>query len=657
MNSTYHTAPVAACGCSGGRPTQAPPAHRAWLKLAIAWVCAGQSMALSLGVNMTPPAYATPLYWSLHGLLAATALAVMVLLAGPLLRAQWQALLQRRITTEALFLVSLIGALGASILGTLTATGGIYYEVVIIVLSLYALGQRLQDHTRSQALKEADKLRADFNKARYIDASDQAHWVDIQALKKGATVLVKAGEPVPVDGTILRGQAFVQATLITGELEPSLHRQGQALYAGSYVVDAALWLQAEALLGERVLDTLLDSIHKASLAPSRLQASADRMVARFVPLALTISLGTFAFWLWAASWSLALLHAMAVLLVACPCAFGLATPLTVWRTLIALAQRGLVAQTGRLLDVLANVTHIIWDKTGTLSEDALQLQAFEALGPWAQRRPELEALLLALEQDLVHPIAQALRIALEAKHTGHLPILKALRIHPGLGLEGTLESQGQTYPVLAGALELMPASMRSAFPTNVQAKRSVYISIDNAPAAVLHFQETLRPEALRTLQALKERGLKLSILTGDPNPSWPDLAGIALQANCTPASKQAYTQKLAADPTQRLLFIGDGLNDLAAMSASAGSIALGQASPLVRAQASGILLSNRLDPLPEALSLAQRAHALVRSNLRFSLLYNCIAMSLAALGYIHPVLAALLMLGSSCIVSLRSKVA
>ncbi len=633
--------------CSSCTPTND---ERIWLKLGISWVLVGQTMVLGLAVSMTPPPYGTGAYIGVHGVLAASALGVFWLLGGRLIRAQWRAICARKITTEALFLLSISGAVGASVLGSLTGRSGVYYELVAIVLSLYALGERVQAHAQAAVLRQADALRSSLDRARFVGPDAVLTWVPLDTLVLGDTVLVQAGEVIPVDGVIVQGASLVQESAVNGELVPVPKGPKASVYAGSYAVDGALWIQVEALKGQRKIDALMASLEQARRAPSALQELGNRLVRFFVPVAVAVSLGTFVFWAGkageagSAGWMPALLHAMAVLLVACPCAFGLATPLALWRGLIALAQKGIVARTGRLLDVLACVTHVVWDKTGTLSEVALVLEHTDLISHEAV----LPVLLFSLQDGQTHPVAQAMCQAF--KDAKALAPVSYVKLHPAKGIEGRLEFNGKSYHVFAGTLALMPC----AFPDYPSAKQRIYVSINAQAAASLTFSERLRPEALQTLEQLKAQGISLRILSGDPHPAWSHLAGVPIEFGYTPEEKKAVIQKLIDHDHATVLFIGDGLNDLSAMSASCASLAMGSSSALTQATASGVLLSGRLDALPETIALAKRCYTLVRSNLRFSLVYNLLAMTLAALGHVHPVLAALLMLGSSTVVSVRS---
>jgi cation transport ATPase len=451
---------------------------------------------------------------------------------------------------------------------------------------------------------------------------------------------------------------------------------------------------------------VLAAVAGARLAPSGLQRQADRFVAWFLPVVAGVSLATFAFWMMRAPWDRALFNAMAVLLVACPCAAGLATPVAVWGGLARLASFGLVARTGDLLDALARCDFVCLDKTGTLSTETLAVRAWVTEPPFRGREAWLRTAVAAVEEGLAHPIAAALQK--ECNVLRYPPaVVTERRIEPGLGVVALVADEsgrpveirvGERGLVNGGASSLAmkdkrqesaPAKeaifLRPGYggqvasqlaPAKEAAGKEIFAFVDGAPAATVELAETWREgldEALRALHAL---GVETEILTGDPNAagSFAD-AGLSrdrgdeedtnpgrglkpfrlpvIRAGLTPEGKLARVEELKTGG-RCVAFVGDGVNDAAAMSAAQASIAMQAGAELARAAAMAVFAGDDLRFLPRAIRVARAARRSVSTNLLFAAAYNTAGMALAAAGVLHPVVAALLMVGSSAFVSVRA---
>lgn len=649
--------------CGGGAPVRERRGGRAtpWFRIAVAAVLAGQSMAFSLALNVgeDKPLPGTGTYWLVHGGLLVAALAVVALLGPALFAEQWRALRARRITVEMLFVLSLFGALGGSLISTLTGSGSVYYEVAAIVLVVYSLGKAIGARNRERALAEAAKLREDFSMAWELDAAGGRTRVPVTALQPGSSrVSIAPGEPVPVDGEVLAGEGFVLETALTGEPLPVVRRPGDALLAGTWSVDGTFEVRPVRLAGERRIDAVLQAVERGGQEhPSALQVQADRLMRWFVPSVVLVSTGTFAGWLWAlpaGQWAQALFNAMAVLLVACPCALGLATPIAVWGGLVRLSSLGLICQGGRLLDALAGATTILFDKTGTVSDDALTLADFVTVEAEPARRRWLLAAVAAAEADLPHPVARTLAAAAPAE--APRPTVRDRRNVPGQGVVaqvdghelriGEAELTGLPPGAFAPLLARSPAAA-------ITVKKLIYIALDGQPSAVALLDETLRGGAADTLRQLSALGLHQLVLTGDPEPRWRSIERVEVRAGLSPAEKEQAVRELRAGGAT-VVFVGDGINDASAMVAANSSIAMGSGAGLAVSAADAVLQGNNLAALPTAVRIAREVRASVRGNMRFAVCYNAIGMALAAAGVLHPVVAALLMVGSSTVVSTRA---
>lgn len=620
-----------------------------WWRIGLSAVLAGQTMMFGLGYNQAlraaeAPAFGSDMYWLLHGFLALGAIGPMLLLGGPLLGKLFAAVARARITIEGLFVLTALGALAGSIVGSLTGQADVYYEVVAIVLVIYAVGSSLGERSRARVQAAVRQLRGDLDFARLPARGGARPRVHLRDLPLGTLVEVLPGEAIPVDGEVAEGRAYVEQAALTGEPAPVPRQAGDQVRAGSHSVDGRLLIRSTAPYGERMLDCILHTLETARAQPSDLQRRADALVRLFLPMVVAISLGTFLGWyfLAEAAWWRALFNAMAVLLVACPCALGLATPVAVWGGLLRLSALGIVARSGQFLDALARVTHVVFDKTGTLSGERLALAEVRIAPAFESERERLLAAVAAVEQGQAHPCADALANLAPGRPR---PNVEQLRLWPAAGIEAVVEGR----QLRVGR----PNWAAPGEPLESAGRQVIAIGVDGLFAGAFEFEEELRPGTRRTLESLPALGLTATVLTGDANPRWQTLHGVEVLGGLSPADKHAHVEALALNG-EELLFVGDGINDTPAMCASGCSLAMGGGAALARASADAVLMGDTLAPIPEAVSLARRVRASVLSNFRFALAYNILGISLAAAGILHPVVAALLMLGSSALVSARA---
>ena len=448
--------------------------NHAWLRIGVGLAVVGQTMVFSLAVNLTPPE--GPAYWILHGGLMLSAAAVLVFLGGDLVGAAVESLRQRRISIDLLFLVTLAGAFGGSLVATFTHTGSVYYEVVAILIVVHTAGKMLGARSRVAALRAVDLTRERFDGCDVRAADGSTTRRAVYDLAADDTVIVAPGGPICVDGEIQAGRGYVQETSMTGEWRPVPRGPGDRVLAGTFSVDGSFDAPAR---GEARGGSTRCSRRWRARGWRRADCSGR-------PTALWrgscrswrgVSLATFAFWILRAPWDRALFNAMAVLLVACPCAAGLATPVAVWGGLARLASFGLVARTGDFLDALARCDFVCLDKTGTLSTETLAVRAWRTEPAFRGREAWLRAAVAAAEEGLAHPIAAALRMEcnvirykpLQADSEKMDEICNVLRykpavvterrIEPGLGVVAQVADEtGQPVEIRVGERELVGAS-------------------------------------------------------------------------------------------------------------------------------------------------------------------------------------------------------
>ena len=659
----------------GAGPVREPAAGNPWFRIGVGVALASQAMLLGFAVNLTPPE--GRLRGLLHGLLAGSAAVVFVLLGGPMLRAAWECACRRRVTVELLFLTGIAGAFGASVWSTFTGIGAVYYEVVAVLLVVYAAGKALTARARERAVAESRRLRDTFDHCRRLLGDGSTRMVPVAVIEPGDRIRIDPGEPVPVDGRIVEGSSFVRETPLTGEPFPVVRRPGDAVLAGSWAEDGGLLIAATTQGRRRRLDELLLLVETtrqeaAGAAGQTADAAgalplADRITRWFLPLVLAVAGITFGVWTARGHWSEGLFHALAVLLVACPCALGLATPLGLWNVLATLAARGFIVTSGEALERLARADHVIFDKTGTLTEDRQSLVDFVTRVP-EERGAWLEVV-RAVQQRSRHPVARAF-VSAPIPERGVPPVLvQSVKVVPAAGIEAWVRQDRRELHVRIGhpdwighaaAREVLEAQLRGG-----SDDPRVALEVDGQLVGLAQVRERSRTSAAPALAWLRNLGCRVGVLTGDQpgraqqvlesaTAGTPEAAsGVEIAGAQTPMDK-AHHVVAARAAGDTVVFVGDGINDAPALKSASVGVALVHGAPLASASADALLCGEDLTEIPRAIQLTRRVRDAIRSNLLFAAFYNALGMGLAATGHLHPITAALLMVGSSTIVSWRA---
>jgi len=628
-------------------------------RLAAGAFLAAQSMMLGLAVSLTEPEGMARTI--LHGVVLAATLAVAALLGDPLAAAAWQSLRRGRLGVEALFLAGIAGAFGASLDSMARGRGPIYFEVVSILLVVYAVGKAVGARSRASALESSRAWAGAIGVARRVGADGGTALVEVAEVRPGDRVEVRAGELIAVDGQVIAGVASVREGALSGESAAVVRREGDRVWAGTAVEDARLVIVATAAAGERRVDRLIAAVERSRERPGTIQHQADRLASRFVPVVVAVALATFVGWAIADGWEPALYHAMAVLLVACPCALGLATPVAIWTALGRLASRGVVARDGEALERLAAVDHVLMDKTGTLTEDraaVVDLAVAEGVD-----RVRLAGWLASVEAGGAHPIARGF-----ADLAAPLGFVVDHRAVPGAGVEAELVDPREpgTMTIRLGRPGWLDPVGEGpdwkALVDNLKAGAGaslVYATIDGRPVAVAAVAERARESAAEAVAAFERLGLPVEVMTGD-TPGRAEalmvdlgLGRLPVAAGISPEAKRRRVDALAA-VGRRPLFVGDGLNDGPALAAAFVGVATASGTDLAVEAAGLTLYGGDLGAIPWAVALARRTVAGLRRVLMWAAVYNLAGMALAATGWLHPVAASLLMVGSSLWVGWRA---
>lgn len=626
------------CGCSGAScDTQAP---LPWLRIGLATMLAGQGMVVSLAINTSQMPDAHRLLVQL--ILAATAAITAALLGGPLLTAARDQLAQRKLGFDWLFVSAIIGATAASLLSMWRGQGAVYFELISLLLLIYTLGQQSSARAQRRVLDIASRVERTAQTYQARTCCGAARAATLDQLKPGWSVLVPPGRPIPIDGAIQDGCALLNERATTGEPLPRAVGPDDEVTAGAIPIDASLWVRVSAAAGQRKLDDLSARIDRLLLAPTSWQRQADRLAGWFLPAVVTIALLTGVAWTLLDGWITGLMHATAVLFVACPCAMGFGVPLIARTSIARLANAGVLLHRAEALERLAEIDRVVFDKTGTLTTPELELGQLELAG--GVDAPALLSALAQIADQSDHPLSKLLRLPL---HTGQGCDVERVEVLPGRGLRATCSGHELTL----GVADLLPADHPLRLLPAEQRPRLVILR-DGALAAWARVTERPIAGAHPALRDLEADGLKVAIVTGDD--AWRAARfGVELHANQRPEDKLALIEAWQRAGS-RVLYIGDGINDAGALAAAHASLSVRSGAALAGELAMGEWSGADPQAIVDALRAARHARTLLRQTLGWAALYNGIGVSAAALGLIHPALAAILMTSSSLFVTLRA---
>ncbi|MGI9320803.1 MAG: heavy metal translocating P-type ATPase [Thiogranum sp.] len=569
---------------------------------------------------------------------------VVVYSAESFFTGAWRELRRRQPGMDVPVSLAIGAAFLASAWATLSGSGEIYFDSVTMFTFFLLAGRFLEmgaRHRAGQAAEELVKLLP-ATAARLTDAGEER--VPVADLAKGDRVLVRPGESVAADGCIIDGTSSVDESLLTGESLPQLRKAGDQLVGGTVNNESPLVIRIERVGEDTVLSAIVRLLDRAQTEKPAIARSADRVAGWFVGGLLVVA-GVVAWWWWLHDPAHAFAVTLSVLVVTCPCALSLATPAAVTAATGALTRLGVLTTRGHALETLARASHVIFDKTGTLTEGRLRLETVELLGSLG--REDCLRLAAALEQSSEHPIAHAI-----AALAGSVQSAEKVAAQPGLGVEGWVGGQCYRIGTAEFVLELQNAAAVEAGMVSGGAG-GVVLGNDRALLAHFKFADRLRDKAAETVGRLKALGIEVELLSGDEAgvvQKVADELGIdRFEARCRPEDKLARIQALQAQGAV-VAMVGDGVNDAPVLAAAQVSLAMGGGTQLAHASADMLLLSEHLPQLVTAVVTSRRTLTIIRQNLVWALVYNLLALPMAAAGWIAPWMAAIGMSGSSLVV-------
>jgi len=534
--------------------------------------------------------------------------------------------------------------------------GELYFETAAIITVFILLGRYLEATSKGKASEAVMKLlELGAKRAHRLSSTGEIDEVDVDELNVGDRVLVKPGEKVPLDGTIMEGASSVDESMLTGESLPVGKKVGDTIYGATVNQQGSLTIRIEKLAGDSVLAQIAQLVKDAQQNKAPIQKLVDKIAGIFVPIVIGIALLTFVVWMVVTGdVTASLLPAVAVLVIACPCALGLATPTAILVGTGRGAKEGILIKNGEALERGRNLDVIMFDKTGTLTEGKPLVTDLVAFGVSEE---EVLSLAAAIETHSEHPLAQAIINASKEKKLV-LDSVSNVESITGKGIQGSVSGK----IISVGSPRMMEAHLlpeQNAHISRLQneAKTTVVVTRDNQVIGVIAIADAPKQGAAETVALLEKNGLEVVMITGDHTKTAEAIAeklGItSFEAEVLPEQKLQLV-KDRQQQGKRVAFVGDGINDAPAITQADLGIAVGTGTDIAIEAGQIVLVGGGPEKIPVAIDLANRTYTVIKQNLFWAFFYNIAAVPLAALGFLNPIIASGAMAFSSVSVVLNS---
>ncbi len=573
-------------------------------------------------------------------------------------RAAWSAIKARTGNMDLLVALGTSAGFGLSLYELLSAAPGqmpqLYFEASAVVITLVLLGKWLETRAKRQT---TDAIRA-LNALRPTTARVRRDGIDtdvpVGQVALGDTIVVRPGERVAVDGVVAEGESQADESLITGESLPVAKHRGDHVTGGSVNAEGLLLVRTTAIGAETTLARVVRLVESAQAKKAPIQRIVDRVSAVFVPIVLAVSLVTLLGWgFGTGNWPAAILHAVAVLVIACPCALGLATPTAIMVGTGAAARRGILIKDAEALEIAHAVKIVVFDKTGTLTEGRPELLSYK---PTTGNKGDFLAAAASLQAGSEHPLARAV-VEAATKSGMTLAVASGVKTSPGRGIAGVVNGRELRLgsPRWMGELSVDLTSLSPTAEDEQRLGRTVSWMADVTDSSatlvgMLSFGDAVKPSAAKAITALQAAGIRTALVTGDnrgsANAAASQLGISEVRAEVLPDGKAAIVSEFQQGGV-RVAMVGDGINDAPALAAADIGIAMATGTD-VAMQTAGITLM-RGDPslVAEAIDVSRRTYAKIRQNLFWAFIYNLVGIPMAAFGLLSPAIAGAAMAFSS----------
>jgi Cu+-exporting ATPase len=635
--------------------------------LALALLRAAGFVALAAGVSLLSWAPVAQLPWLTWGMwLFLLATPVQIIGGWGFYTGAWAALRRRALNMDVLialgtsvaYLYSVIVVFAPQLLPLGIDERDVYFEVSAVVIAFVLMGKYMEEIIKQRSSAAVRRLLDLQPATATVIHGGQEMTVPAEAIQRGDLVLVRPGEKVPADGVVIDGQSSVQEALITGESLPVLKQAGSELIGGTINGRGLLRFEATRVGADMSLAQIIRIVEEAQVSSAPVQRLADQVTGWFVPAVVAVAFLTFAVWTLAGSFSSGLLAFIAVLVISCPCALGIATPAALMVGVGKGAELGILIRSGEVLERVEQLSTVVFDKTGTLTQGKPVLTKVVAIG--SNSNAWILQLAASLEHGSEHPLAEAL---LEAAAAQGLGLLASAHFEAQVGEGVQAEVAGQFMwlgnrslalrfvPKLASAVQLSLQKLETAGNT------VMLLGQDDAVLGLLAVADTVRPEARQAVELLQRRRIQVVMLSGDNRTTAQAIAaqvGIKeVIAEVRPADKAATIRALQ-QAGQVVAMVGDGVNDAPALATADIGIAIGSGADVAKEAGDLLLLGNDLRDVVTAIGLSRATMNKIRQNLFWAFIYNSLGVPIAALGLLNPMLAGAAMALSSLSVIVNS---
>lgn len=595
-----------------------------------------------------------------HWLEFIIATATLAYSGQPFLKGAWTSIKSRSVGMDVSISLGMLTTYFYSLWVTMHPenVGEVYFDTLIDFMFLLLIGRYLEAISKNKAIDASRRLMDLQPKVARLWENGESKIVPVRTLLKGATILVKPGDQFPVDGHVVDGESTVNEAMLSGEAREIIKAKGDAVSAGTLNIDGTLTVAVDSILQDTKLGRIVHLVEEAQGSKAPIQCTADKIMPWFVSTTITLAAMSFVYWYFNAGIEFAIMTGTAVLIITCPCAFGLATPMAIAVASGVSARNGILIKNGTVLETLHQIEHFVFDKTGTLTKGQMRLvdAAWNAGVDEKQLLQEVASVEFKSEHSLAHALTESVKQRYGLGSRDWLTV-ENFKAYPGKGVYGVVNGAGLrigTAKWLQSEGVALPQALQDAAEQRAyQAQTAVWVAKAGQVQGVLFLEDEIRPEAAELIARLKAQGKTVTLLSGDckvvADSVAQKLGGMDVIAEVLPEDKNQVIRDLQAQG-QKVAMIGDGVNDAPALVRADVGIALGSGTDVSMDSADIVLMGNDILAVDTAVALSARTLKTIKQNIGSSITYNLIMVPLAMGGVLTPLIAAITMPLSSLVV-------
>ena len=616
----------------------------------LSWVLyAGQWQRLGIEPSVLP---------AMNMLLFVLSTPIMIIVGYPFFKNSVEEIRHLRLSMDSLIALGSLAAYGFSTYEVFTGGSALYFDTGTMVLVLVAAGRYLEATAKVRASSALHSLLELRPRIAHVVRNGEEREVATSEVRIGEIIKVRPGEHIPLDGVVVEGTTSVNESFLTGESLPVLKESGSIIFAATTNGEGAIVAKTTAIENNTVHAHFVRLMEEAQRTRSPIQQLVDRISYVFIPAVIGIAAVTFVGWMIAGTFAAALFHSLTVLVVSCPCALGIGTPLATTIAIARAAEDGMLIRSTAILERLSSIDTVLFDKTGTLTEGKLSVSSIASL---ELPIDEMLSIAASVEDRSEHSLGKG--IVLYAKHHKiALHDVRSVTAVPGLGIKGEVRFGRKWTEVVIGNVRLMEleriaADAGVAFRGSTDAT-SLFVALEGCISGQISFSDSLRTDAIASARLLSDEEIDVGILSGD-NQTVVDTVGNRIGARylfgeLMPAQKVEKIRELRS-LGKRVLMVGDGINDAPALASADAGVALGTAADVTKENADVTIVGTQLIKIPYLLKLGKKTYRIIQWNLFWAFIYNVVGIFLAAFGLLDPIVAALAMIVSSLSIILNSR--